>query len=154
MEKTAIEEIEDMMSAATVKRSLSEAVGAEDVAVNYYELEPGETFGFGYHRHPDQEELFHILSGTATFETEEGAVAVHEGEMIRFAPGEWQLGHNRGDKRVRALAIGAPQESETDLRRECPDCGTTRRLSFAVTDDGEALAAYCETCGTEVVRHS
>jgi len=52
--------------------------------------------------------VFYVLSGTATFETEAGEVTVDAGEAIRFVPGEFQQGSNRGDERVVALAPGAP----------------------------------------------
>jgi len=74
------------MGPADVKRPLSNELDADDVAVNYYELAPGDSFGFGYHRHADQEEVFHVQRGTVTFETEDGDVDVSAGEAIRFAP--------------------------------------------------------------------
>lgn len=115
----------------------------------------GATSGPGYHRHADQEELFYVLEGTATFETEAGEVTVDAGEVIRFAPGEWQLGRNDGDQRVVALAPGAPEETgETEIRWACPECETRREVRIEPTDDREALVALCEACGTELVRHS
>ncbi len=45
-----------------------------------------------------------VQSGTATFESADGDVRVGAGEAIRFAPGEWQRGHNEGDERVGACA--------------------------------------------------
>jgi len=155
MERTRLEDVPNWMSPADSKRSLSNALGAEHVAVNHYELAPGEAFGFGYHRHADQEELFYIIEGEATFETEDGDVTVGAGEAIRFAPGEWQWGRNEGDERVIALAIGAPADAgETEISRECQECGRRREVRIEPTDDREALVAICEACGTEVVRHS
>lgn len=155
MEHTSIDDIDSWMSPASAKRSISNALGAENLAVNHYELEPGETFGFGYHRHADQEELFYVLKGTATFETEEGKIEVSPGEAIRFAPGEWQLGRNESDERVVALALGAPAETgDTDIVRECPDCGERQSVRVEPTEDRDALLAVCESCGAETVRHS
>ena len=155
MERTAVEDIDSWMSPASVKRSLSTALDAEHLALNYYELEPGESFGFGYHRHADQEELFYVLEGTATFETEDGDLEVGAGEAIRFEPGEWQLGTNEGDGRVVALALGAPADTgETEIVRECPECGERTHVRVEPTEDRDALIAVCETCGAETVRHS
>ena len=155
MERTRIDDIDSWMSPASSKRSVSKALGAEHLALNHYELAPGETFGFGYHRHADQEELFYVLEGEATFETEDGDVTVGAGEAIRFAPGEWQLGRNAGDERVVALAIGAPAETgETEIVRECPECGERRQVRIEATEDRDALVAICEECGAETVRHS
>ena len=155
MERTAVEDIDSWMGPASVKRSLSNALDAQHLALNYYELAPGETFGFGYHRHADQEELFYVLEGTATFETDDGDVEVAAGEAIRFAPGEWQLGKNESDERVVALALGAPAETgDTEIVRECPDCGERQQMRIDPTEDRDALRAVCEACGAETVRHS
>jgi len=155
MEQVSLSEIDQWMSPARSKRSLSNALEAEHLAVNHYILEPGETFGFGYHRHADQEELFYVLEGTATFETEEGDVTVSAEEAIRFAPGEWQLGRNETDEQVVALALGAPADTgETDIRRLCPDCGERQLVRIEPTPDRDALVAICEECGAETVRHS
>lgn len=155
MDKTAVDDIDSWMSPARSKRSLSNALGAEHLALNHYELDPGESFGFGYHRHSDQEELFYVIEGAATFETEDGDVEVSAGEAIRFEPGEWQLGTNEGDERVVALALGAPADTgETEIVRECPECGERTHVRIEPTDDREALIAVCESCGAETVRHS
>lgn len=155
MEHTSIDDIDLWMSPARAKRSLSNALGAEHVAVNHYELAPGDAFGFGYHRHADQEELFYVIEGTATFETEDGDVEVSAGEAIRFGLGEWQLGTNKSDERVVALALGAPAETgDIDIVRECPDCGDQQSVRVEPTDDRDALVAVCKACGAETVRHS
>jgi uncharacterized cupin superfamily protein len=155
MEHVSLDEIDPWMSPARSKRSLSHALGAEHLAMNHYVLDPGERFGFGYHRHADQEELFYVLEGAATFETEGGDVTVDAGEAIRFAPGEWQLGRNDTDEQVVALALGAPADTEElDVVRGCPDCGERQAVRIEPTDDRDALVAICEECGAETVRHS
>ncbi|MFB6308215.1 MAG: cupin domain-containing protein [Haloarculaceae archaeon] len=153
MKKVRLEALESRMGPAAVKRPLSTALETTHVALNYYELAPGETFGFGYHRHGNQEEVFYIEAGTATFETEDGDVAVEAGEAIRFAPGEWQLGRNDTDDRVVALAIGAPADrAGTEMVRNCPECGGRTDHRVEMTDDREALVTVCEECGTETGR--
>lgn len=147
MERTSAEAVDSWVSPAAAKRPLGRALGAEGVAVNHYELEPGDAFGFGYHRHPDQEELFYVIEGEATFETEEGDVTVGAGEAVRFAPGEWQLGRNEGEGRVVALALGAPAEtSAADIRRECPDCGERTPTEVEPADEGGGLVTVCQEC--------
>ena len=169
MRRVRIEEVDSWMGPASVKRSLTRALGTEDVAVNYYELEPGESFAFGYHRHADQEEVFYVLEGEATFETgeprngsepesgdaagDEGEVTVSAGEAVRFGPGEWQQGWNRGGTRVKALALGAPTESgETTILRECPECGERTGQEVRRAEDADALVTVCVECGTETGR--
>ena len=159
MERARIPEIESWMSPASAKRPLSNALGAEDVAINHYELAPGESFAFGYHRHDGQEEVFYVLEGTATFETgppdeTPERVDVSAGEAIRFAPGEWQQGTNEGDERVVALAIGAPASmGETTIRRACADCGERTDQEIEPTEAGDALLTRCLDCGAETGRY-
>ncbi|QPV61366.1 cupin domain-containing protein [Halosimplex litoreum] len=147
------EDVERRMGPAADKRALAAALGTAELALNYYELDPGDSFGFGYHRHPDQEEVFYVIEGTATFETEDGDVAVSAGEAVRFAPGEWQLGRNAGDERVVALAMGAPKDAgRTEMLRECPDCGGRTEGTVEMADDREALVTRCTDCGAETGR--
>jgi uncharacterized cupin superfamily protein len=169
MEHVRVTDVDSWMSPASAKRPLSNALGAEDVTVNHYELAPGESFAFGYHRHEAQEEIFYVLEGTATFETgepqrgsesaggdaasEDGATRVAEGEAVRFGAGEWQQGRNETDERVVALAIGAPPEmGETTILRECADCDDRTEQAVQPTDDGDALVTVCEDCGAETGR--
>ena len=153
MEKVRIDEVDSWQGPADVKRPLGRALGLEHAAINYYELDPGESFAFGYHRHADQEEVFYVLDGVATFETEDGDVTVDSGELVRFAPGEWQQGRNESDERVRALAVGAPAESgETVIRRECPGCGERTDQEIERASDGAGLVTLCVDCGAETGR--
>ncbi|WP_436925881.1 cupin domain-containing protein [Halosimplex amylolyticum] len=153
MKRVSREDCERRMGPAADKRALSAALDAEELALNYYELEPGDSFGFGYHRHPEQEEVFYVVEGTATFETEDGDVEVSAGEAVRFAPGEWQLGRNAGDERCVALAMGAPLDARrTEMLRECPDCGGRTENTVEMADDREGLVTRCSDCGTETGR--
>lgn len=49
-----------------VSQGLSSALGTDVLAINYFECPPGEPIGFCYHRHHEQEEVFYVVSGTAT----------------------------------------------------------------------------------------
>lgn len=141
-------------SPADVVRPLSAALDTTGLAINYFELAPGESFGYDYHRHHDQEEVFYIQTGTATFETESGAVAVDAGEVIRFESGEFQLGTNRGDERVTALALGAPRDSEEiEYLRDCSQCSDRTVQPLEISRDNEIIVR-CSDCGTETDRIS
>ncbi|QKY19846.1 cupin domain-containing protein [Halolamina sp. CBA1230] len=129
------------------RKSLSDALGTTDVAINRYRLAPGEGLPSGLHTHLDQEEVFLVLDGTVTFETLSEPVVVDAGEAVRFAPGEYQTGANEGDSSATVLAVGAPKGSEAvRVPLDCPDCGH-RGLS-PEWRDGEALLA-CPDCGGE-----
>jgi len=156
MEKVAIENVEteiNPMRVHSVRKPVSRALGTTDVAMNYFELEPGESFSGALHTHEDQEEIFYVEGGTATFEVGVGreTVDVAAGELIRFPPGEFQKGSNEGDERVVGWAIGAPGArhdwDELYSRAYCPECEkeTTQDVGFA---SGQ-FELECTDCGYE-----
>ena len=147
MERVTIEGIEAVVDSATIKRPLTDALNASHLAINYYELAPGDSFAYGYHMHESQEEVFIVQAGTATFETEEGEIPVEEGEVIRFAPGEYQRGINRGSDRVEAIALGAPQETgESEIFRHCETCEKPTPQGIEWTEDRNAKRTRCTEC--------
>ncbi len=155
MEKVRIAELENNAQPAAEMQKLTEPLALTDVAINYYKLDPGDSFAFAYHNHEVQEEVFYIQSGTATFDTENGSIPVKAGEVIRFDRGEYQRGWNRGEEPVIALALGAPLEYGEQIKlRDCPACGekTNNRLERETVDGEPVRVAYCETCGAETGR--
>ncbi|WP_255152722.1 cupin domain-containing protein [Halorarius halobius] len=153
MDKIRIDEIDERVDSATVQRPLTDAVNAMNVALNYYELAPGDSFAYGYHMHEKQEEVFVIQEGQVTFETEEGFVSVGPDEVIRFAPGEYQQGINKGNERVIALAIGAPQEAgKSEIRRACESCRERTPNTIERSENGTVKITRCLECGTETAR--
>lgn len=158
MEKIEVEEIENEpnpMGVHTVRKPISDALDAEEAAVVHYELEPGESFSGGLHTHHDQEETFHILDGTATFDVgeEREEITVEAGEAIRFDPGEFQYGYNDTDERVIGLAIAAPgvrhDWDELESLVPCSECGEKTVHSVSLTEDGN-MVAECTECGNEL----
>ena len=146
MERTDVDDLENRARTASITKRLTEPLGLEEMALNYYELEPGDSFSGGMHTHTNQEEAFYVLEGTATFETVDGTREVGPGEAVRFAPGEYQEGRNEGDRRVRALAFGAPQESgEVRVPLACRECGGSDYLVSHVHEEGITLE--CPECG-------
>lgn len=126
---------------------LTSALGTTDVALNCYSIPADEGLPGGLHTHMDQEEVFVVLEGRASFETLDGDVNVEAGEAIRFAPGEFQSGRNGGNSDLRILAIGAPKRTE-DVRipAVCPACDHDNlRLDFG----GETLTFRCPHCGSD-----
>lgn len=134
------------------RRILTDAVGASHLGINHYRLAPGEAFGGGYHAHHDQEELFYVIEGEATFRTEAGTEVVGADELVRFAPGEFQHGFNGGDEPLTALGFGAPQGSkDVEVVRACEECGhvfNLRRSTLlgqeGAPDEVEAPCPECE----------
>jgi len=149
MEKVSIGDIEANAFGSDIdRRGLSDPLGMTDFALNRYRLDPGERFSGGMHAHMDQEEVFVILEGEATFETMDGEVTVGEAEVIRFAPGEFQSGKNDSDGEVVAFAMGAPRDSEdVRLPQDCPECGHDNVRAIP-GDDGFDL--QCPECGAKL----
>lgn len=148
MERVAVEAVETGDRPNATVRGLADELGTTDVAINHYHLEPGEAFASGMHTHVDQEEVFYVIEGTATFETMDGDVEVGADEVARFAPGEYQEGKNESDGRVRALALGAPQEAgETRSALPCEECGADYHV--AVVDES-GVTLECPGCGNVI----
>ena len=149
MEKVSIGDVEPNAFGSDIdRRGLSDPLETTDFALNRYRLDPGERFSGGMHAHMDQEEVFVIVEGEATFETMDGEVTVGEAEVIRFAPGEFQSGKNDSDGEVVAFAMGAPRDSEdVRLPQDCPECGHDNVRAIP-GDDGFDL--QCPECGAEL----
>lgn len=125
-------------------RSLRDVLGLQHLAINRYRLSPATRLPWGLHAHFDQEEVFLVVKGTMVFDTLDGPVTVEAGEAIRFAPGDFQAGHNPGDDPAECFAIGAPPDSE-DIRipKPCASCGAP---ALTITMDADELT--CPACGT------
>lgn len=150
-------DLDDMNPQATAqnRESVSAPLDADHFSMNYYALEPGEAFSGNLHTHLDQEEAFLVLEGEATFETrptptgDSETIILGEDEMIRFDPGEYQQGRNESDEPLRALALGAPQES-SDIRVAiaCRKCGESDYMEFGI-EAGETILR-CPECGAQI----
>jgi uncharacterized cupin superfamily protein len=170
-----VDEIDNAVQPAAVMRRLTDALGCSELAINYYELAPGDSFAFAFHEHTVQEEVFVVLSGAATWTVEStdsaavstatdterppsevggtARVEVEGGEVVRFPPGERQRGWNRSDERLRALAIGAPLTyGDQPKTAVCPACGEAPVSIGRPDDDREAVVTTCDDCGREVGR--
>ncbi len=61
--------------------------GEGKLNVNFYTLQPGKS-NYPYHQHTRNEEVFYIISGTATLKTPKGDFEVSEGDAIVMPPNE------------------------------------------------------------------
>lgn len=95
-------------------RSVSDAVGLEQMALNVYRAEPGEQLPLAYHVHDEQEEAFVVLSGVLHVETPEGTHVVGEDEVFVAEPESPHRAYNPtdADETVRVLAVGAPSTDD------------------------------------------
>lgn len=159
MEKVSVDAVDSRpnpMNVHDVRLPLSRALGTEHVAIVEYELAPGDQFSGGMHAHHDQEEIFYVLEGTATFEVgkDRETVTVEEGELVRFPPGQFQSGHNHSDGDLRALAIGAPGASHDWSALEslapCSNCGEETTHDVHPPDENGVMQLVCTDCGAEM----
>ena len=166
MEKISIDDVDvevNPMEVHSVRRPISKALGFTDFAMNYFELEPGESFSGGLHTHHDQEEVFYVQEGTATFEVRERddeaeteEVTVEAGDVIRFAPGDFQHGYNDSDADETAVgfAFGAPKSrhdwDQIESLIYCRDCEAEVGHGLELTDDGQ-FRMTCTECGNSFV---
>jgi quercetin dioxygenase-like cupin family protein len=157
MERVTIEDIEaepHPMGVNRERRPITDAVGAEHMTAVHYKLDPGEQFSGGLHTHHDQEEMFYVMAGTATFEygTDGEKTEVEAGEVIRFDPGEFQCGRNESDEQVVGLALAAPgsQHNWEDLESlaPCPECDEV--TPHGVHEPDGNFVIYCNECGNEM----
>ncbi|MGN0836718.1 MAG: cupin domain-containing protein [Akkermansia sp.] len=85
------------------------ADGAESdlLGVNVVEVEPGNT-AYGYHYHEANEEVFYIISGTATVRTPRGEQELAAGSIIGFPRGAAgaHVVQNRGQEKLVYLDLG------------------------------------------------
>lgn len=163
MEQTEIESLSNTANPAgnhSVRRAISPALDASDVALVRYKLEPGDSLSGGLHTHYDQEEIFYTQNGSVSFTVveepggEREEVSVEAGEIIRFGPGEFQTGRNESDSVARVLAIGAPGTRHDDDQIgslvDCRECNAETAHSVSFLEDG-GMELTCSECSNSFV---
>jgi quercetin dioxygenase-like cupin family protein len=149
-------------------------VGATAFGCNLYEADAGEQLPWGYHYHPEHEELFYVIEGELAVETPDRTARVGADEAFFVPPGRRNRARAVADG-TRVLAVGAPKGSDRAvIEEECPTCGErTRQEAVRVDGDGAGGAAggraeegrdadggpddptyavRCSECGTEARR--
>ena len=158
MEKVTVDDVRNEVNPLQVheiRRPVSDELGPDRVAMNYFELAPGDSFSGGLHRHRDQEEIFHIQERTAVFEVgkQRVEVTVEAGEVLRFVPGEFQMGYaaERAGNRVIRWAIGAPGATHDWAQLEsmiaCRECGEEQPHATELVEG--RFRFTCTECGAE-----
>jgi hypothetical protein len=76
---------------------------------------------------------------------------VEAGELVRFAPGEFQAGYNEGEDTLVGWALGAPDSKHDwdDIESivDCRECGEETPHGLELTDEGR-FRMTCNDCGT------
>ena len=118
-----VDGIEPTPDRPSVQRAVGDAAGLTEMAVNRYEVAPGEAIPLAYHYHDEQEELFYVLSGTLAVETPEGTYEVGADEAFAVEPGSPQRAHNPDSaaEGVVVLAVGAPAVEDVHAYEPGPE---------------------------------
>ena len=105
-----VAEVESTPDRPCVKRSISGAVGLENLGAHVYEVAPGEAIPLAYHYHDDQEELFYVVEGTLHVETPGETYAVAADEAFVVEPDSPQRAFVPEDasEGAKAFVVGAP----------------------------------------------
>ncbi len=94
-------------------RSLSDALGAEQLAVTLIRIPPHSDFEQGSgHRHEEIEEVYLVTSGTLTMRFGEEVETVEAGSAVRVAPHTVRSHRNEGDEPVELWAISPAADND------------------------------------------
>ena len=100
-------------------RSLTDALGAEQVAVTLMRIPPHSDFEQGSgHRHEEIEEVYLVTRGTLTMRFDEEVETVGAGTAVRVAPQTVRSHRNEGDEPVEIWAISHRSESDSGEKVE------------------------------------
>ncbi|MDS0293038.1 cupin domain-containing protein [Halogeometricum luteum] len=155
VKRVSAPDLPDAPNPTSRKKEVDEAVGASAFGFNVYEVRPGERVPWGYHSHPEHEELFYVVSGEIVVDTEDGPVRAAAGDAIFVEPGEKNRARNDGEEVAEVVAVGAPKDGDgAVIEEECPACGAvTDRTYESVESDGRPVYVLsCAACGTETDR--
>jgi mannose-6-phosphate isomerase-like protein (cupin superfamily) len=95
-------------------RSLSEALGCEQLAVTLIRIPPHSDFEQGTgHRHEEIEEVYLVTKGTLTMRFGEEIETVAAGTAVRVAPQTVRSHRNESDEPVEMWAISRQSESDS-----------------------------------------
>ena len=91
-------------------------LGTTKTGMSYQKLAPGFRVPFG-HSHPEQEELYVILSGAGRIKLDDAVEDVKQWDVVRIPPG---VMHDieAGDEGLEVLAFGAPGPLRGDAAME------------------------------------
>lgn len=94
-------------------RSLTEALGCEQLAVTLMRIPPHSDFEQGTgHRHGEIEEVYLVTKGTLTMRFDDEVETVGPGSAVRVAPQTVRSHRNEGDEPVEMWAISPISDSD------------------------------------------
>ena len=100
-------------------RQLTDALGAEQVAVTLIRVPPHSDFEQGTgHRHEEQEEIYLLTRGTLTMRFGDDVREVKAGSAVRVAPSTVRSHRNLGDEPVELWAVSRKSEKSDSIKVE------------------------------------
>jgi mannose-6-phosphate isomerase-like protein (cupin superfamily) len=100
-------------------RSLSKALGAEQVAVTLIRIPPHSDFEQGSgHRHEEIEEIYLVTKGTLTMRFGDEVETVGPGTAVRVTPQTVRSHRNEGDEPVEMWAVSPVSETDSGEKIE------------------------------------
>ena len=108
------DDVEDHYAGTSVPgefRSLTDALGSEQVAVTLIRVPPHSDFEQGTgHYHEEQEEIYLVTRGTLTMRFGDDVRAVAAGSAVRVAPRTPRSHRNEGDEPVEMWAVSRKRD--------------------------------------------
>ena len=114
------DDVEDAYAGTSVPgefRSLSDALGSEQLAVTLIRVPPHSDFEQGTgHYHEEREELYVVARGTLTLRFGDDIRAVGAGSVVRVAPGARRSHRNEGEEPVEMWAVSRRLDREDAVK--------------------------------------
>lgn len=118
--KVNLQQVEDSAAKHGVGESQEarfprEALGAEQVGMNYLRVKPGQQEAFA-HRHQEVEEIVVVLSGSGSIELDGEAVELAPLDALRVPPGVTRRMQG-GDQGLDVLVFGVHRKGDGEIIR-------------------------------------
>jgi mannose-6-phosphate isomerase-like protein (cupin superfamily) len=113
-----LKQVEDMaprfgLSPGLESRFARAPLELEKSGISYFRVAPGFRAPFG-HTHSEQEEIYLVVSGSASVKLDDDVVELNEWDAVRIPPGTMR-GFEGGPEGAELIAFGAPSNENRDL---------------------------------------
>ena len=90
------------------QRWYSEALGTDQVSFSWRRMPPGTGGRGSYgHRHPGQEEVYFVISGTVTFKVDDDVFQAEPQTAVRIGGDAYRSVHNDGESEAELLIFSS-----------------------------------------------
>jgi quercetin dioxygenase-like cupin family protein len=95
-------------------RFARDALGAQQIGLSNYRMNPGRRIGFG-HRHGEVEEMYVVISGSGRFRVDDDVFPVSARDVVYCPPSamrEWEAGPDG----LEILAFGGHADNDAEMQ--------------------------------------